>query len=480
MIGRLLTGRLQEQKILKNALLSKRPEMIAVIGRRRVGKTFLIGSVYKKNIDFEITGIQYADKHEQLKNYLIRFKQFFKPKKNISPPKDWIDAFDLLTQQLSKKGKRSKMVIFFDELPWLASPRSGFLKGLSYFWNSWAVKQQIVVVICGSAASWMIDKVVQHKGGLHNRITKRIYLQPFTLHETALYFKAQKINLDYYQILHLYMAMGGVPHYLNEVKKELSAVQNIDAICFNRSGVLYDEFDKLFGALFNQSELHIQVVRALAKKNIGLTRSEIIKMAKIKDGGGLSKALKELEHSGFISKYYPFDKKKKDSLFRLTDEYSLFYLKFIEKNKTKGKVSWQQLSQTQSYKTWCGYAFESICLKHVDQIKLALGISGIYSNNSSYYKKGNALNKGLQIDLLIDRNDHVINVCEMKFYNADFVLTKALEKKLRTKLRDFQLATQTRKHVSLILVTTFGLEQSQYSQDLIDKTITLKDLFVKI
>jgi len=355
MIEVLLTGRLKEQKLLSRALKSKQPEMIAVIGRRRVGKTFLIGSVYKKNIDFEITGIQYADKQEQLKNFMIRFKQFFKPKQAVDEPKDWIDAFHLLTQFLSKKRKRGKKVVFFDELPWLASKRSGFLKGLSYFWNSWAIQQHIVVVICGSAASWMIDKVVNHKGGLHNRITQRIYLQPFTLCETGLYFKARKINLDHYQILHLYMAMGGIPHYLNEVKKGLSAVQNIDQISFAKNGLLYDEFDKLFSALFNQADAHMQVVRALAKKAIGLTRSEIIKVTKLKDGGGLSKVLKELEHSGFISKYYPFDKKKKDSLFRLTDEYSLFYLKFIEKNKTKGKVSWQQLSQTQSYKTWCGY-----------------------------------------------------------------------------------------------------------------------------
>jgi len=473
-----LVGRVEERKILQEALHSNQPEMISVIGRRRVGKTFLVTSVYKKQLDFEITGIQYATKREQLKNFMIRFAAFFKIKAAIEEPKDWLDAFHLLSQYLDRKRKKKKKVIFLDELPWLASHKSGFLKGLSYFWNSWATQKDIVVVICGSAASWMIQKVVNNKGGLHNRITRRIYLEPFTLAETNRYFKAKKINLDYYQILHLYMAMGGVPHYLNEVKGGLSAVQNVDQICFSNKGLLYDEFSKLFSALFSHSENHIKVVRALAKKTIGLTRSEIIKTSKLPDGGGLSKVLKELEHSGFIRKYYPFDKVKKDSLYRLTDEYSLFYIRFIEKNKTKGKSSWQQLSQTQSYKSWSGYAFESICLKHLECIKKALGISGVYTHSSSYYKKGTAKTKGLQIDLLIDRNDHVINLCEMKFYQADFKLTKAIAKKLRDTRRDFQLATKTRKYLSLILVTTFGLEHNLHSQGLIEEVVTLKDLFV--
>lgn len=473
-----LIGRVAEQKILQEALQSKQPEMISVIGRRRVGKTFLINTTYKKNLDFEITGIQYASRKEQLKNFMIRFVLFFKPKATIDEPKDWIDAFHLLTQFLDKKRKTKKKVIFFDELPWLSSHKSGFLKGFSYFWNSWAIHQNIVVVICGSAASWMIQKVVHHKGGLHNRITRHIYLQPFTLSETSLYFKAKKINLDYYQILHLYMAMGGVPHYLNEVKGKLSAVQNVDNICFSANGLLYDEFSKLFGALFSNSENHIKVVRALARKTVGLTRSEIIKLSKLPDGGGLSKVLEELEQAGFIQKYYPFNKVKKNRLYRLSDEYSLFYIRFIEKNKTKGKSSWQQLSQTQSYKSWSGYAFESICLKHIDQVKTALGINGIYSHSSSYYKKGNDRNQGLQIDLLIDRNDHVINLCEIKFYQANVKVTKAMEKKLRERMRDFQLNTKTHKHLSLVLITTFGLEHTGQGQDLFADVVTLKDLFV--
>jgi len=405
---------------------------------------------------------------------------YFKLKATVDEPTDWIDAFHLLAQYLEKKRKTKKKVIFLDELPWLSSHKSGFLKGLSYFWNSWAVHQNIVVVICGSAASWMIQKVVHHKGGLHNRITRHLYLQPFTLAETHLYFKAKKINLDYYQILHLYMAMGGVPHYLNEVKNKLSAVQNVDQICFSINGLLYDEFSKLFGALFNNSENHVKVVRALAKKIVGLTRSEIISSSKLADGGGLSKVLEELEQAGFIQKYYPFNKLKKDRLYRLSDEYSLFYIRFIEKNKRSGKSSWQQLSQTQSYKSWSGYAFESICLKHIDQIKKALGISGIYSQSSSYYRKGKGSEKGLQIDLLIDRNDQVINLCEMKFYQAKVKLTKAMEKKMRERMRDFQLATKTNKHLSLVLITTFGLEENGDGQDLFAGVVTLDDLFVAV
>ncbi len=474
-----LIGRFEEKKILENALQSPKAEMVSVIGRRRIGKTFLVKSVYEDKIDFEITGIQHASRAEQLRNFMMQIAKYSGGSFPITQPKDWLEAFYLLSKFLEGKQKSEKQVIFLDELPWLATHKSGFLKGLSWFWNSWAVNQNIVMVICGSAASWMIKNVVHDKGGLHNRITKRIYLKPFDLQETEYFFKAKNLNFDRYQILHLYMALGGVPHYLEEVEGGKSIAQNIDAICFSENGLLWDEFPKLYSSLFDESEAHVKVIRALASKQKGFTRSEIVQMTRLSEGGGISAIIDELLHSGFISVYLPFEKKKKDSLYRLTDEFSLFYLQFMEHNRLGGKSVWQQLSKTQNYISWAGYAFENICFKHVSQIKKALGISGVYATASSYFKKGVEGEDGIQIDLLIDRNDHVINFCEIKFYSAEFTIDKATAMAYRNKIATFKESTLTRKQVFLTMITTFGVKQNAYSLGLVDTALTMDDLFEK-
>ena len=472
-----LIGRKEEIEILQSALKSNEAEMVSVIGRRRVGKTFLINNVFDKNIVFSMTGIQYSPMEEQLRNFSYQLNEYAKTKIPYKVPKDWLEAFQILISFLKKKLKGEKRVVFFDELPWIATPRSGFLRGLSFFWNSWAVQENIVVVICGSAASWMIKKVVHHKGGLHNRITKRIILDPFTLSETEKYLLSRKIRFDRYHILQMYMTMGGIPHYLKEIKGGKSATQNIDQICFSKTGLLKDEFTKLYASLFSNPENHIAVIRILSKKRKGLTRKEIVKYGKIPEGGSIQRVLEELEQSGFISIYLPFGKKKKEKLFRLTDEYSLFYLQFIEGKIFKEKQIWEKLSQTQACKTWSGYAFESICLKHISAIKKALRISGVYTEASSYVKKGTAEEKGLQIDLLIDRNDHVINLFEIKFYNNTYTITKKEAEELRNKMGLFQRVTKTRKQIFWSFITTFGLEENMYSLDLMNQSLTMNDLF---
>lgn len=470
-----LIGREKEIKILKEAFNSTEAEMVAVIGRRRVGKTFLINSVYKNQINFEITGIQGGTFRKQLKNFQFELKKV--SGKNSEVPKDWFSAFVQLIDFLEKTQQQEKQVVFFDELPWLATKRSDFLQGLSFFWNSYAVKKNIVVAICGSAASWMIQKVVNHKGGLHNRITKRINLKPFTLSETEAYFKCRNLNFNRYQIAQIYMAFGGVPHYLKEIQKGKTAAQNINTICFESSGFLNDEFSRLFSSLFNNPEKHIAIIRKLAKIRKGLTRLEIIKATGIANGGGIKRVLDELEFSGFIARYAPFGKKKKEILFRLTDEYSLFYLTFIEKRISNETEVWEKLSQTQTYKTWSGYAFESICLKHISKIKQALQIGGIHSESSSFYRKGKDDIPGVQIDLLIDRNDQAINLFEIKFYKEEFILSKEEASKLRKKVALFRAYSKTRKQLFLSLIATFGIIQNQHSLGLIDSVLTLDDLF---
>lgn len=470
-----LIGRKAEQAILKEALASSEAEMVAVIGRRRVGKTFLIKSVLGERIDFEVTGIQNMPRQGQLKNFAFALSEATGNQEPV--PEDWFNAFVRLIQHMKTKVDTEKRVVFFDELPWLATTRSGFLQGLSFFWNSWAVNQNVVVVICGSAASWMIQKVVNHQGGLHNRITQLIQLYPFTLAETEAYLSSRNVHLNRYQTTQLYMAMGGIPHYLKEVKAGEGAVETINRICFSPTGLLRKEFTRLYASLFRHAERHVAIIRALATTWRGLSRNELIKLSKLSDGGGIKRILEELEQSGFISRSYPFGKKKNGMIYRLTDEYSLFYLKFIESKNTLETEVWQQLSQTQTYKSWSGYAFEGICLKHVAEIKRALSIGGVYAEAHSFYQKGTDATKGTQIDLLLDRNDQVINLFEIKFYNAPFEVSKDYAATLRAKLAVFQQATQTRKQVFVHLISPFRLIQNKHSIGLIDKALTLDELF---
>ena len=478
---KILIGREKEKVILQEALDSNEAEMVAVIGRRRIGKTFLIKTQYESQMVFHITGLPNVSGEEQLNHFNFTINQFNDSGIPVEAATSWLRAFQLLTLLLNKKleNTEGKKVIFFDELPWLASNKSGFLTGLEFFWNSWAVSKGVVVVLCGSSASWMIQKIINNTGGLYNRITKRIFLKPFTLAETKQYLTNQYFNFTNQQITELYMAIGGIPHYLKEVKGNKSVVQNIDDLCFSDTGMLKNEFPFMFFSLFENAEKHVAIIRALATSNQGLPREKIISLGQLPENGNTSKVLEELEQSGFITSYYPFGKKKKGKLFRLTDEYSLFYLRWIENKVHEGSGTWQHLSQTPQYKTWSGYAFESICLKHIPQIKKALSIGGVYSLSSTFYKKGTATEKGAQIDLLLDRNDRVINVFEIKFSNREISLTKKHADTLRRKLWTFEETTKTRKQLQLVMITTFGLKHNMHSLGLVQDVLVLDDLFAE-
>ena len=472
----IMIGRVEESNILREIISEQESSMIAVVGRRRIGKTYLIETTYKDNIVFNLMGQQHAERGTQLENFADKLQEYSKSTQPLKVPKNWKVAFDRLREYLIVHKTAKKKVVFFDELPWLDTHRSGFLSQLSYFWNDWAVKNDIIVVICGSAASWMINKVVNHRGGLHNRINHLLELQPFTLTEVKQYFHKNHIKLDEYQIIQLYMAIGGVPHYLKQVRTGETASQNIQRICFSSNGLLRNEFHNLYAALFDHPEGHIEVIRALSKKWKGLTRKEIIKYSQLSNGGGLSKVLEELNRSSFITSYQPYGKKKRQTLYRLTDEYSLFYLTFIEGSTTKDNV-WQQLSQKQSVKAWQGYAYESLCLKHIDRIKSVLGISGLYTEESGFVHAGDDTMNGIQIDLLMDRPDNAIHLCEMKFYNDHIAITKEYAEKLRNRRSAFQYFTKTKKFLFTTLITTYGLNANKNSLGLIDHVITMDQLF---
>ncbi|MBC7686823.1 MAG: hypothetical protein H7211_01445 [Aquabacterium sp.] len=238
---------------------------------------------------FEFSGIHNALLDEQLDNFT---RALSKPAGLlVAKPGNWLAAFDLLTIYLAPLIKSQRKVIFFDEFPWVCTPRLGFMHAFKHFWNMWAFRQKNqVVIIYGSAAAWMIRKVINNRGGLHNRVTRKIRLLPFTIAETANFLKEQKINLDQYQVLQLYMLMGGIPHYLKEIEKGENAIKAIDRTCFTKDWLLFNEFSNLFLSLFDDAGYHMDVIRTLVKNSTGLTRNEIIVACKLSSGGGYYKA----------------------------------------------------------------------------------------------------------------------------------------------------------------------------------------------
>lgn len=475
-----IIGRAVETTLLKDLLMSPTAELLALYGRRRVGKTYLIRSFFADKLAFELTGVYDAPLTQQLDNAAFSLSRAFAKGIALPRPANWLGAFQLLIQYIETTPTAEKRVLFFDELPWLDTPKSGFMGAFDQFWNGWASKQaNLIVVICGSAASWMIQHVVNNKGGLHNRITRRMRLLPFTLAETEAFLLTQNVVLDRYQLLQLYMAMGGIPHYLKEIRPGESATQAIDRLCFTKDGLLQNEFNNLYAALFSGAERHVTLIKLLAAKPLGLTRNELIQSSNFQSGGVITQLLSELLESGFVAQYLPFGRAIKDAIYKLTDEYSLFYLKFIEGSRANGPGTWVNKSTGQSWTSWAGLAFEQICQKHMPQLKQALGIAGVYTEQSAWrYLPKQTSEKGVQIDLLIDRQDHCINLCELKFSTDEFVINKAYADVLERKRTVFCQQTRTRKTVFLTLITTFGVKPSIYVTSLIQRQLTMDVLFV--
>jgi uncharacterized protein len=470
-----VVGREEEVATMQGLLTSSESHFLALYGRRRIGKTYLIEEVYKSNIVFSMSGLHEASLDEQLQNFTLSF--YNKTKKLISQPKNWLEAFQILIHHL-EKSTRTKKVIFIDELPWLSTPRSRFLSSLEHFWNAWASKRSdIILVVCGSAASWMIKNIVQNKGGLHNRITHTIRLMPFTLRESALMLKKNGVILTHYQIAELYMITGGIPYYLKAVKKGMSIDQIVNDLCFKKDSLLRREFDYLFQSLFQQASSHLAIIQSLSKKNKGLTRTEILKATKLPNAGSSTRLLEELEESGFIEKNQPFQNISKDAVYRLIDFYSLFYIKFIAKAK-KMNNAYRNLSQLPQWKIWQGFAFENLCSQHILQIKSKLGISGVNTRETSWIKKGTKEEDGTQIDLLIDRDDNVISICEMKFHSNEFIIDKKYAQVLRSKLALFRSNSKTKKAVFLAMITSHGIKQNEYYYELIQNEVIINDLYL--
>ena len=475
-----IIGRLYEQNLIKQCYESPKSELVAVYGRRRVGKTFLVRSFFSEQFDFCFTGMYETARSVQLKQFGKELSKFFDCE--IAAPKDWFEAFDKLQEYLLSLNKE-KVVVFLDELPWMDTQKSNFLPAFSYFWNMWnSGKTSLKLFVCGSATTWMMDKLVGDKGGLYGRISRAIYLEPFSLSETELFLSTvKKVNLSRRQIIELYMVMGGIPYYLDMFDKSLPLARNIDQLFFANGAVLKNEFDFLFRSLFKESKSYKKVIEALSGKLKGMTREEILAETKLTGGGTLSEILDNLCSCDFIRKYSSIGKKEKDCMFQLTDLFSLFYLKFVQKNASQDEHFWSNMADSGVKAAWSGYAFEQVCLHHIWQIKNKLGIAGVLCNAYSWSARpfvdsDGTKWKGGQIDLLIDRKDGVINLCEMKFVGEEYVISEKYEKTLRDRISLFKHVTKTKKAINCTFVTTYGIKPNVHS-NIVNNELTMEDLF---
>ncbi len=471
-----MIGRYEQLKQIETLNKSTQSEFVAVMGRRRVGKTYLVDNGFKNQIVFQISGIQDVNTKGQISNF-DRKLQLVTKKKNIQS-KDWGEAFFNLRTYLSKLPKRKqKYVIFLDELPWMATSKSGCLQQLANFWNDYLSKStQFILVICGSASSWLIKNVTNDKGGLHNRLTDIIHVHPFTLKEVSAYFKSKSIKLTNLEITKLYMALGGIPYYLSEVKKGDNATTALDRICFSANGKLRNEYNNLYKALFFNATIHEKITSALAASQKGMLRLEIIKKCKLPNSGSTTRALEELINCGFISTVNQFGRKKREEVYRLNDEFTNFYHRFMKSQKSNINNVWKEISQTQSYKIWLGYSFEYIVFKHLNAIKNKIGIAGIHTEVGIHYYNIGAAN-AMQIDLLLDRNDNTISYIEVKFTVDPYSLDKKKYEQLKEKIQRFKTLNGVNKYIECIFITNDSIKETAYANEIIDKNIVLNDLF---
>lgn len=483
-----IVGRKAEQKTLSQFFESDKAEFLAIYGRRRVGKTFLIRSFFKKKncIFFNTTGIYDGSLSRQLEEFTKDIGRVFFQGADLQVKENWFDLFALLTEALqTQAGKNKKIVLFFDEFPWMATARSKLVQALDHYWNHfWSQDRRIKLVICGSAASWIIKNIVKSKGGLHNRLTRSILLEPMHLHEVRDLLLSLGVKLGSDHILQIYMMTGGIPFYLSHVEPGLSASQIIEHLAFSKNGVLLDEFGKLYASLFGNAGIYVALIRACASCRYGISQDELLQKVKVVSKGGvLTSKLEDLENTGFIVKFTPYGSKKKGIYYRVIDEYTLFYFYWIEpiKETLSGKNLrsgyWDKIRQSSSWQSWAGYAFESVCYKHLNQISESLGLSPTAISCGWRYVPKATGEKGAQIDLLFDRDDGAITLCEMKYTKQPFAIDKEYEAKLCETIRIFQEKTGTKKQIFLSFVSASGIKKTAAAEELVSGVVTLEDLF---
>lgn len=472
-----IVARTTESQLLETLLTSKNPEFTAVYGRRRVGKTFLIREFFnnKKGVFyFECTGQKDAPLSVQIENFCYQIESAFNLTVKVSRPRNWTEAFRILHELVSERPERS-IVLFLDELPWFAGARSMFIQSLDYAWNQfWSNNPKIKLIVCGSAASWMSDHLMNASGGLHNRITRQIHLNPFRFDEVTEFVAFKKFRLARSEILKLYLIFGGVPYYWQLMPQGKSAAEIVDLLLFSKEGGLRNEFHNLFRSLFDDHLKHEDIVKALAKRRYGLTRGELLKAVALKTGGTANKYLRNLELSGFIESFVPYGNKKKEASYRLIDEFCLFHL-YWTKQAGQFQRFWSNQQNTPSVNTWAGYAFENFCLQHKIEIARALQIEHLIDGVSSW--RGHSKDRGAQIDLMFSRKDGIIHIIEIKYSKNPYKLEKEAAKALAQKVDAFKQATGIKKQAFTTLITSSGYKRGLWDDEVLDSAIDIDELF---
>ncbi len=453
---------------------SERSEFVVVYGRRRIGKTFLVRRFFKDNYAFSFVGKHEMRREQQLAEFAKEL-MCYSHSTFVPQLKNWTEAFDALQRLLETYNIPGKKVVFFDEMPWMDTPKSDFVSALENFWNGWAnMRDDIVLVACGSATSWMVDKLLHNQGGLFNRITQKIYLRPFKLSEMEQYLDEKHFGWNRYQIAQCYMILGGIPFYLTLLNPKLSLLSNIDELFFaDAHAMLRTEYNELYSTLFKRPDNYLAVIRMLTERKEGFTRKEINEKTKL-GGAALSKILSDLEQCDFIFSYARYGNAKNNAIYRIKDFYTLFYYKYVNGIDTKDSLRWTHLSSTPQVSSWQGFSFELLCLLHLDEIKKALGIDRILNDASAWRSRQPELNT--QIDLVIERADHNINLCEMKFSSGMYAIDKGYEQKLRERMSIFLAETMTRCSTRITMVTTYGVLQNKHS-GIVNDEVLLDDLF---
>jgi AAA+ ATPase superfamily predicted ATPase len=473
-----MVGRRKERRLLLDATENKEAEFVVVYGRRRVGKTYLIRETFGNKFTFYYAGIYGIEKAGQLNEFERALKGYGHTVS--SPLRSWFDAFDELRSFLQNSDDE-KRTVFIDEMPWMDNKKSDFLPALEHFWNGWASgEKNLTFIVCGSATSWITKKIFRNKGGLYNRVTLQIKLNPFTLAECKEYFDSNGISMNHHDIIECYMVFGGIPYYLNMIDRKYGLPGNIDRLCFADDALLRNEYVAMFDSIFDRPEKYTEAISAINRKKMGITREELAEALSFPDGGNLTRILNELEECGFIRSYRPFGKKKNGALIQIADPFACFYHTWLSGKSRGGDISWSALYGTGAHSAWSGYAFEQVCFSHIEQIKKALGISSVLTSTGSWRSSGRnsgaAGSGGAQVDLLLDRSDNVINLCELKYSNKEFSIDKQYDLALRRKAGVFAGETKTKKAIHLTMVTTFGVSPGIYNS-VFQSEVTMDDLF---
>ena len=477
-----MIGRFQEQRELLRRYERNKAEFVAVYGRRRVGKTTLVDETLNGKFSFRHAGLSPAEGDEKQGAMTAQLLHFYhslldQGLREAAEPKSWLEAFYLLEKLLKEKDDGSRQVVFLDELPWMDTPRSGFVTALEGFWNNWGChRKNLMMVVCGSASSWILDNLINNHGGLYGRLTCEIKLTPFSLAECECFMQENNIRFSRYDIVQSYMIFGGIPYYLDALDERMSLAQNVDRLFFSKSARFQDEYDRLFSSVFSNPETMKTIVELLNTRRCGYTRKEISAFPNVPTGGALTKCLKALEGSDFIEKYVPFGLGKRKAHYKLTDPFCLFYLHFVAGKHRKDEQFWTHNQATQAVVSWRGFAFENVCFQHISQIKKALGISGVRSSQSAWILRGD--DKNMQIDLLIERDDNVINACEIKFYSDAFSVDKKYYRELQGRQEILIKRISPKIAVYQTLISTYGLKQNEYSS-IFSQTVIMDDLFTE-